>query len=69
MDAQLRLLATASARDGTPFPRGGAHPWRLSPTTREIGRRGITQARQALEAARRRAVEGEPPPSGDRKAA
>jgi hypothetical protein len=41
-DAQLRLLP----------PNEGA-TWRLSGTTREIGRRGVAEARAALQAARR----------------
>ncbi|MEJ5254515.1 MAG: hypothetical protein WHS89_04125 [Acidimicrobiales bacterium] len=53
MDAQLRLLATADARAATPTRPGRARPWQLSSTTREIGRRGIAQAREALAAARR----------------
>jgi hypothetical protein len=40
---QLRLLDAPVTRD-----------WRLDESTREVGRRGIELARQALEAARRR---------------
>jgi hypothetical protein len=39
--AQLRLL-----------PPAGTSTWRLSRSTREVGRRGIAQAREALRAAR-----------------
>ena len=40
---QLRLLDAPVTRD-----------WRLDESTREVGRRGIQLARQALESARRR---------------
>lgn len=42
-EAQLHLIGP---------PDGGT--WRLSRATREVGRRGVAQARAALEAARRR---------------
>jgi hypothetical protein len=41
-EAQLRLIGT---------PDGGG-TWRLSRATREVGRRGVAQARAALQAAR-----------------
>lgn len=58
MDAQLRLLATADAKAEAPTRPARAHPWQLSSTTREIGRRGIAQAREALAAARRTTTGG-----------
>lgn len=41
MDGQLRLIEVTESR------------WRLDPKTIEIGRRGLAEARRALEATRR----------------
>jgi hypothetical protein len=64
MDAQLRLLTPAEpAQSSADEPTGGAvggasafsspASWRLSNSAREIGRKGVAQARAALLEARR----------------
>jgi len=35
-------------------------PWRLDERTKEIGRRGVAKAREALREARREALENQP---------
>jgi hypothetical protein len=60
MDAQLRLLAP---RDTDEPAEVGHRPesWRLTTTTREIGRKGVAQARAALQQARRTGLaDGQP---------
>jgi hypothetical protein len=61
MDAQLRLLATTDAEVGPDDQASnvGTRSWRLSSRTREVGRQGVAQAREALQAARRPTVRGE----------
>ena len=67
MDAQLRLIAprdlapSENAHAVRPSARRADQPsrrplpksWRLTTTTREIGRKGVAQAREALQQARR----------------
>ncbi len=67
MDAQLRLIAPrdlassetdrpvrpSTRRGDQPSPRPLPASWRLTTTTREIGRKGVAQAREALQQARR----------------
>jgi hypothetical protein len=64
MEAQLRLLsapeptepteqtARGESLDEAPALEAGPVAWRLSPSTRERGRRGIEHARAALHRAR-----------------
>ena len=61
MEAQLRLLSApepakqavpAQPADDAPALEVGPVAWRLSSSTRELGRRGIEDARAALRCAR-----------------
>ncbi|HZA77603.1 MAG TPA: hypothetical protein VE623_14570 [Acidimicrobiales bacterium] len=53
MTKQLTLVSSS----GPVRPRA----WRLDERTREIGRRGLTEARAALTSARRRSQDADPP--------
>jgi hypothetical protein len=75
MEAQLRLLTApepaAAAADGRPDEAApalepGPVAWRLSTSTRELGRQGIEHARAALHQAR---VPADQPdePAGERR--
>jgi hypothetical protein len=61
MEAQLRLLSAPEPTeqatrhqsiDDAPALEPGPVAWRLSSSTRELGRRGIEDARAALQSAR-----------------
>jgi hypothetical protein len=61
MEAQLRLLSASEPTeqathhrpaDDAPALEAGPVAWRLSSSTRELGRRGIEDARAALQSAR-----------------
>ena len=61
MEAQLRLLSAPEPTeqathhepiDDAPALEAGPVAWRLSSSTRELGRRGIEHARAALQSAR-----------------
>jgi hypothetical protein len=75
MEAQLRLLsapepAERASRDGSvddaPALEVGPVAWRLSTSTRELGRRGIEHARAALREARS-AVEPAPTAASEQR--
>jgi hypothetical protein len=66
MEAQLRLLSAPEPIEQAPHDRpaddepaleAGPVAWRLSSSTRELGRRGVEHARAALQSARTAATD------------